>query len=104
MTKIENVTVVTKANIYFDGKVVSHTVELKDGSKQTVGLIYQGNFHFTTGKPERMDITAGQCKIKLAGETEWTTYSAGTFFDVPGNSAFDIAVESGITEYICTYM
>ncbi len=102
-TKIENVNVVLKANIYFEGKVVSHTLEQKDGSKQTVGLIYPGSFNFGTGAPERMDILAGECKVKVAGETAWKTYTAGTFFEVPGKSSFDITVEQGIAEYLCTF-
>jgi uncharacterized protein YaiE (UPF0345 family) len=99
----ENVTVVPKANVYFDGKVVSHTVLFKDGSKKTVGLIYAGSFHFGTGAPEKMEIIAGSCRVKLDGTEAWTTYPAGTFFRVPGNSGFDIAVESGICEYICSF-
>jgi len=39
LVKIENAAVTLKANVYFDGKVVSHTIENKDGSKQTVGWI-----------------------------------------------------------------
>ena len=31
--KFDGVSVVTKANVYFDGKVVSHTVLFPDGSK-----------------------------------------------------------------------
>ena len=53
--KFENVTAVCKANVYFDGKVVSHTLVFADDSKKTLGLIYPGEFHFNTGAPERMD-------------------------------------------------
>jgi uncharacterized protein YaiE (UPF0345 family) len=101
--KFENVAVVPKANVYFDGKVVSHTVLFADGSKKTVGLIYAGAFHFGTGAPEKMEIIAGSCRVKLDGTTEWKTYAAGTFFRVPGKSGFDIAVDSGIAEYICSF-
>ena len=101
--KIENAAVVLKANVYFDGKVVSHTVENKDGSKQTVGLIYAGSYNFNTGVSERMDIIAGSCKVKLKGKNDWTVYKEGSYFDVPANSAFDIVVETGIAEYLCSY-
>lgn len=37
--KFNNVTVVAKANVYFDGKVVSHTVLFPDSSKKTLGMI-----------------------------------------------------------------
>ena len=101
--QFENVTVVAKANVYFDGKVVSHTVLFKDGTKKTVGLIYAGSFHFGTGAPEKMEIVAGTCRVKLDGSSDWKDYPAGTFFRVPGNSGFDIAVASGICEYICSF-
>jgi len=57
------VTAVAKANVYFDGRVVSHTIKFADGSKKTLGLIYAGEFHFGTDAPERMDITAGRCEV-----------------------------------------
>ena len=98
-----NVEVTAKANVYFDGKVVSHTIRLADGSKKTLGLIYPGSFHFSTGAPERMQIIAGSCRARLDGENEWKTYGEGTEFGVPGNSGFDIAVESGVAEYVCSF-
>jgi purine/pyrimidine-nucleoside phosphorylase len=101
-TQFENVTAVAKANVYFDGKVVSHTIT-KNGVKQTLGLIYPGSFKFNTGVAERMDITDGSCKVKLAGASTWTTYGADQGFDVPANSYFEIAVESGIAQYICSF-
>lgn len=101
--QFDDVSVVCKANVYFDGKVVSHTVLFKDGSKKTLGLIYPGAYNFGTGAPEKMEIIAGSCRVKVAGESDWTDYPAGTFFRVPGNSAFDIQVADGIAEYICSY-
>ena len=102
-TQFDNVSVVCKANVYFDGKVVSHTVLLSDGSKKTIGLIYPGSFTFNTDAPERMDIIAGSCRVKLAGEPEWESCSAGEFFAVPGKSSFEIAVDEGAAEYICSF-
>jgi uncharacterized protein YaiE (UPF0345 family) len=98
-----NVEVVTKANLYFEGKVVSHTVMFADGSKKTLGLIYPGSFHFGTGAPERMQIVAGSCRARLDGQQEWKSYAAGSAFAVPGASGFDIAVEDGIVEYVCSF-
>ena len=103
-TQFPNVTVVTKANVYFDGKVVSHTILMADGAKKTLGLIYPGSFHFGTGAPERMEIVAGTCRVKLDGSTGTKDYAAGQFFDVPGNSGFDIEVTSGLCEYICSFL
>jgi len=103
LTKIENVAITLKANVYFDGKVVSHTIENKDGSRQTVGLVYPGSFNFNTGVSERMDIIAGSCKVRLKGQSDWTAYKEGGHFDIPGKSSFDITVENGIAEYLCSY-
>ncbi len=102
--KFENVTAQTKANIYFDGKVVSHTILMPDGAKKTLGLIYAGNYHFGTGAPEIMEIVAGACVVTLDGETEARPYSAGEQFSVPGNSGFTIQVDAGICEYICSFV
>lgn len=101
--QFDNVSVVSKANIYFDGKVISHTILFKDSTKKTIGLIYPGTFKFNTGAPEKMEIIAGKSNVKLAGETSWKTYEAGTFFKVPGNSFFEITVDAGIAEYICSF-
>lgn len=99
----KNVEVVSKANVYFDGKVVSHSVLFGDGSKKTLGLIYPGSFHFGTDRPELMQIVAGSCRVRLDGEQDFKSYGAGTAFRVPGKSGFDIAVETGIAEYVCSF-
>lgn len=99
-----NVTAHAKANVYFDGKVVSHTILMPDGLKKTLGLIYPGSFHFGTQAAERMELTAGKCRVKLDGATQSKDYTAGATFEVPANSGFDIAVESGICEYVCTFL
>ena len=101
--QFENVTALAKANVYFDGKVVSHTLLFAGGVKKTLGLIYPGSFHFGTDAAERMDITAGACRVKLDGESEWKSYAAGTFFSVPAKSGFDIVVDTGIAEYVCSF-
>ena len=98
------VTAVAKANIYFDGKVVSHSILFSDGSKKTLGLIYTGRFHFGTDKAERMEIVAGSCSVKLDGQTATREYSTGQTFEVPAKSGFDIEVNSGICEYICSFL
>jgi purine/pyrimidine-nucleoside phosphorylase len=97
------VTAVAKANIYFDGKVVSHSIVFEDGRRKTLGLIYPGEYHFGTGAPERMDIIAGDCRVRLDGSDQWNGYAAGTAFSVPGQSGFSITVASGIVEYVCSF-
>jgi len=102
--QFSDVNVVTKANVYFDGKVVSHTVLFANGAKKTLGLIYPGSFHFKTGAPERMEIVAGDCLVTLDGESEAEEYVASQHFDVPGNSGFTIEVRKGLCEYICSFL
>jgi uncharacterized protein YaiE (UPF0345 family) len=103
MIRFENVTAVAKANVYFDGKVVSHTILLPDGNKKTLGLIYAGEYHFSTDAAERMEIVAGTCRVRIDGSDAYSEYGPGTAFDVPSRSGFDIAVASGIAEYICSF-
>jgi uncharacterized protein YaiE (UPF0345 family) len=100
---IEHVSVALKANVYFDGKVVSHTIITEKGEKKTLGIIFGGSYTFNTEAPERMDILRGDSRVKLAGEKEWKNYKAGTTFRVPGKSAFEIAVDAGLVEYLCTF-
>ena len=104
MSSFSNVTVDTKANIYFDGRVVSHNVHFSDGTKKSLGLIYPGKFHFGTAAPERMEIIAGSCQIVLDGTTEVVAVAAGAAFEVAANSGFTITVCDGICEYICSYL
>lgn len=80
MSKFESVTVVKAANIYFDGKVTSRTVEFADGSIKTLGIMLPGEYKFNTGKPELMEIQAGQLNYCLSGETQW--------HDVKGENPF----------------
>ena len=103
-TQFSAVTVATKANVYFDGKVVSHTLLFADGAKKTLGLIYPGTYHFDTGAPERMELVAGACRVTLDSETTARDHTAGESFDVPGKSGFTIAVAAGLCEYICSFL
>src|SRR3990167_6980447 len=92
MSQYDNVSVVKKANVYFDGKCVSHTLVLADGTKKTVGVILPSSLTFNTGAPEIMEGVGGSCRVKLKGESEWKTYGDGQSFNVPGNSSFEISV------------
>jgi uncharacterized protein YaiE (UPF0345 family) len=101
--KFENVSVPAKANVYFDGKVISHTLLFQDGSKKTLGVILPGEFHFGTQAPELMEIVSGNCRVRLDGSSEWREFGPGTSFRVPGSSGFDIAVSAGVAEYVCSF-
>jgi uncharacterized protein YaiE (UPF0345 family) len=54
--------------------------------------------------PQRMEIIAGECAVTLDGQTEVRTYAAGTAFEVPAKSGFDIVVAGGVCEYICSFL
>jgi len=99
-----NVTAKAEANIYFDGKVVSHSITLEDGSTKTLGLIYPGNYHFGTEKAERMEITDGACLVTLDDVDGCDSFVSGDHFDVPANSGFTIEVNDGICQYVCSYL
>lgn len=102
-TQFDNVSVVKKANIYFDGKCVSHTVLLADGTKKTIGIIFPSTLKFNTGAAEIMELNAGKCRILLADATEWNTYEGGQQFEVPANSSFDIETVETL-DYVCHFI
>ncbi len=104
LMQFSNVTAVAKANVYFDGKVVSHSILFGGNTKKTLGLIYPGSYHFGTDAAERMEITDGTCEVQLDGQSEKQTYAAGTHFDVPAKSGFNIAVGEGICQYVCSFL
>ena len=97
---LAGVSVTTRANVYFDGKCVSHSVTLADGTKKSVGVILPATLTFNTGAPEIMECVAGACDYKLAGSNEWVKSAAGQKFNVPGNSSFEIRVTEAY-HYIC---
>ncbi|WP_332775925.1 pyrimidine/purine nucleoside phosphorylase [Polaromonas sp.] len=103
--KIDGVAVTTKANVYFDGKCVSHGITFPDGTKKSVGVILPATLTFNTGAPEIMECVAGACEYKLAGSDAWVQSAAGEKFSVPGNAAFEIRVAQGYEayHYICHF-
>ncbi|MES2634298.1 MAG: pyrimidine/purine nucleoside phosphorylase [Pseudomonadota bacterium] len=92
----------TQANVYFDGKCVSHSITLADGTKKSVGVVLPSQLTFKTGAAEIMECVAGSCEYKLAGSDSWLTSGPGDKFSVPANSSFDIKVAQGY-HYICHF-
>ncbi|MGI4847581.1 MAG: pyrimidine/purine nucleoside phosphorylase [Janthinobacterium lividum] len=101
-TQFDNVSVVKKANVYFDGKCISHNIVLADGSKKSIGVIFPSTLTFKTGAPEIMEINGGKCRIRLAGSSEWTSYQGGEHFSIIGNSSFDIETLE-MLDYVCHF-
>ncbi len=102
MTDQITASIATRANVYFDGKCVSHSITLPDGTKKSVGVILPSQLTFNTGAPEVMELVAGQCRVKLAGSDAWVGYTGGQSFDVPGQSSFEIEVTEAL-HYICHF-
>jgi purine/pyrimidine-nucleoside phosphorylase len=102
MAQFDNVSVKKKANIYFDGKCVSHTVLFPNGTRSTLGVIFPSNLTFSTAAPELMEINSGHCKVRLSGQDVWQTYKAGDKFTVSENTSFDIEVLETV-DYVCHY-
>jgi uncharacterized protein YaiE (UPF0345 family) len=102
MSQFDNVSVIKKSNVYFDGKCVSHTVLFADGVRKTVGVILPSTLVFNTGAPEIMEVIGGRCRVRLAGSDSWNEYGAGQSFDVPGNSSFTIETLENL-DYVCHF-
>jgi uncharacterized protein YaiE (UPF0345 family) len=102
MPKFDNVSVTKKANVYFDGKCVSHTVHCADGSRKSVGIIFPCKLTFKTSEPEVMEIIAGKCRVWLPGATDARMVHAGESFKVPANSSFDIEPLETL-DYVCHF-
>jgi uncharacterized protein YaiE (UPF0345 family) len=102
--QFDGVSVITRANVYFRGNVVSHAVVFPDGSRKTLGLIFPGKYHFNTKAPEEMAIVTGNCKVTLDGASGTEKYSPGDKFNVPGDSGFTIEVDHELCEYICSFL
>lgn len=103
MSEFKNVTVVKKANIYFDGRVTSRTVLFSDGSKKTLGVMLPGEYEFNTADKEIMEILSGNLDVLLPGENGWRTIKGGETFDVPANAKFSLKVRA-ITDYCCSFV
>ncbi|WP_241387440.1 pyrimidine/purine nucleoside phosphorylase [Rhodococcus sp. CH91] len=97
-----NVTLDPRANVYFDGKCVSHTFHLADGTRKSAGVILPASLTFGTGAPEVMELHSGACRVRQAGSEDWSSYGAGDSFAVPGDSSFDIEVTEAVS-YVCHY-
>ncbi|MHB1238280.1 MAG: pyrimidine/purine nucleoside phosphorylase [Gallionella sp.] len=102
MSQFDNVSVIKKGNVFFDGKCVSHSVLFADGTRKTVGVIMPGTLTFNVSTPELMEITSGTCRVKVGDEPDFKTYVAGSQFSVAANSSFVIEANE-IVNYVCSF-
>ena len=56
MTEFSSVTVLKKANVYFDGKVTSRTIVFPDGAKKTLGVMLPGEYEQEKDRIEKSGI------------------------------------------------
>jgi purine/pyrimidine-nucleoside phosphorylase len=103
MSDFKNVTVVKKANVYFNGNVTSRTVLFPDGSKKTLGIMMPGEYEFGTADKEVMEILAGRLDVQLPGNPAWQTFEGGKSFEVAANAKFKLKVHT-LTDYCCSYL
>ncbi len=102
MEQFNNVSIIKKANTYFDGKVTSRTILFADGTKKTLGIMLPGEYEFSTDLKEEMDILAGQLEYKLQGE-DWQVIDGSGVFYVPANQKFQLKVHS-VVDYCCSFL
>ncbi len=102
MERFENVSVVKKANLYFEGKVSSRTIFMASGEKKTLGIMLPGEYEFGTDGPELMEILGGSLDVKLPGNDKWQHIDGGQSFEVPANSKFTLVVNE-TADYCCSY-
>lgn len=102
MSEFKGVTVVKKANVYYNGKVTSRSLCFPDGTAKTLGFMLPGEYEFNTDAPELMEVLSGDCEVRLAGEEDWKSYSQGRSFQVPAHSKFKIKVVEGL-DYCCSF-
>ena len=103
MSEFSNVTVVKKANVYFDGQVTSRTIRFADGSLKTLGFMLPGEYTFNTADAEIMDILAGDLEILLPEATEWQAIKGEGSFNVPANAQFTVKIIAP-TDYCCSFI
>ena len=85
------VSVTTKANVYFDGKCVSHSFTQADGTRKSVGVILPATLTFNTGAPEIMECVGGSCDYKLDGSDAWSRPQRASNSTCPATPSFKFA-------------
>ena len=95
------VSVSKKANVYFDGKCISHTVTLADGTRKSVGVILPSTLRFDLSTKEIMEVVDGTAFVAINGRPE-LTYTTGQIWEVEAGGYFEIRVESPL-HYVCHF-
>ncbi|QDU87776.1 hypothetical protein Pla175_11420 [Pirellulimonas nuda] len=101
--KLTSVAIKVAANVYFDGAVVSRSVELPDGAKKTLGFMQRGQYEFNTRQAELMDIVSGSVEVMIPGADGPIRAVGGESFHVPADVEFAITVNEP-TDYVCSFL
>ena len=102
MDNFKNVDIAKLANVYFEGKVISRNIFLKDGSKKTLGVMMVGEYEFNTVSRELIEVISGKLNLKLKDDNEWKLITNGMKFNIPKNSSFKLEVLE-LVNYTCSY-
>jgi purine/pyrimidine-nucleoside phosphorylase len=78
--QLQGASVATKANVFFDGKCVSHTVTLANGEKKSVGVVLAATLTFNTAAAEIMECVAGLANTKWLAATNGKLRNLATVF------------------------
>ncbi|MFW9077700.1 pyrimidine/purine nucleoside phosphorylase [Pseudomonas sp. P2757] len=90
-----------KVNEYFDGTVKSIAFGTAEGPA-TIGVMAPGEYEFGTSQREIMHVVSGALTVKLPDSSDWETFAAGSQFNVPADSKFQLKVAVD-TAYLCEY-
>ena len=99
--QFDGVSVSKKANVYFDGKCVSHTVTVPDGIRKSVGVILPSTLRFDLSTKEVMEVVEGTAYVSINGQVE-QTFAAGQSWTVEAGGYFVIRAEQPV-HYVCHF-
>ena len=117
--RLDGVSIDTKANVYFDGRCVSHTIRLADGSRKSVGVILPAKLTFDTAAPEKELIAgaaaeargsaaantparASTCRARAASTSRRSSRCTGEHLGAEPRSASQIEALEPV-HYICHF-
>lgn len=101
--EFNNVTIIKKANVYFDGNVTSRTIRFEDGSTKTLGFMQKGTYTFNTQRAEIMEFMSGELEVQLPTQKELLHIAGSGTFEVPANASFTLHVKSA-ADYCCSFI
>lgn len=102
MAEFKSVNIAKAANIFFEGRITSRSIEFEDGSRKTLGIMLPGEYELNTVHKEIMDIQTGELEVMLPAE-DWMEVKAPASFEVPPNSKFKLRVKS-LVDYCCSFI